>query len=85
MGFEAARSLPDGSWNSKHEAGKLRGGGGLRAEREGAAGDPCDGPPGTPAMALRRACRVSRCLSKSVHLAESRGCVSLSEPKKPIS
>lgn len=39
MGFEAARSLPDGSWNSKHEAGKL---GGLpgRAEREGAARGP---------------------------------------------
>lgn len=39
MCFEAARSLPDGSWDSKHEAGRLQG---LhrRVEREGAAWDP---------------------------------------------
>ena len=44
MGFEAAHSLPDGSWNSKHEAGRLQG---LhwRVEREGAVWDPWDVTP----------------------------------------
>lgn len=67
--FHAARSLPDGSWNSKHEAGKLEGCGCscTGASRGGRylAWDPCD-------LLLLIACGVMKCMisSKSIRWKE---------------
>jgi hypothetical protein len=77
--FHAARSLPDGSWNSKHEAGKPGSCAGAErraGEREGAAWDPCD-------LLLPGACGVSRCRSEVIQSAERGATFSPGQPKKP--
>lgn len=56
--FRAACSLPDGSWNSKHESGKLEGCdcscAGASHRKRDLAWDPCD-------LLLPRACGVIKC------------------------